>query len=547
MSGDQGNPPPQDALAEQQVLFTDLRRVIAPFFGQQSFGDNKETAFNKTSFDGFDLNDLVDLVDNAKPDDMEAVGNALYQAAEKIEQVGTDLAKHIEGVAWEGEAGEAFRKWGGDLAKNTKKLGTFTGSAGVQIKAAGIGLTEVRSAMPPRDDGGVGPKVADIKSPARVKSNPDFVKAEKADAAKRESVRQEAIIQMDKLSSYYQVSHDTMYAAEEPMFKPMPNIGMPVPPAELLPERQFVGGGVTQPVSGVASVGAEVGAGSSGAVPHSGVQQMAGPTESVVESSAAAPDRYVGTEIDSVEAPPARNAADSPRNVAPSAPGGTGPTLQAGPLGSSAPVRPVGPKFTHVSGKSGTSGPLGRQSPAGPAGPVARPSTGPSAPVGRPATPTTPQPAGRNGIYGGQPTSRMAPTSSASRIPRGTVIGSESTGNPPMGRGSTATGGSTAAPMRGGASAGSPARRLSSAPGGVLGNPRAAAGNQRSRTFTPGGTGLVHGGNVDRNNAIGSAPRGQSPSGRDRERSDARRPEYLVEDEETWSAGRRDSAPPVVE
>ncbi|MGW7352726.1 hypothetical protein [Streptomyces sp. NPDC054784] len=541
--GDNDNPPPQDALAERQVLFTDLRRMVAPFFGQQSFGDNKETAFNKTSFDGFDLNDLVDLVDNAKPDDMEAVGNALYQAAEKIEQVGIDLAKHIEGVPWEGEAGEAFRKWGGDLAKNTKKLGTFTGSAGVQIKAAGIGLTEVRSAMPPRDDGGVGPKVADIKSPARVKSNPDFVKAEKADAAKRESVRQEAIIQMDKLSSYYQVSHDTMYAAEEPVFKPMPTT-IPVP-------KPSGGDTVFGPQSGWSDQpSARQGGASFVSEPQESASVSGGEGRDVEASpsglrnatSPVAPDQQVGTEIDSVQAPSAPTAGEAPtRPVGPNGPGGPSPTPMAGPLMNTAPGRHAGPKPPSVTGSPRVGAPPGRPSSTGPSGPLGRASTTPTGPMGRPVTPTTPQPAGRNGIVGGQPTSRTGQAAGTTRFPRGTVVGNESTGRTPMGRSPLGPG----SVNPGATGAGYSARRLTSTPGGVVGSPRSATGTQQGRTFTPGGTGLVGASGADSRNAIGAAPRSQAPGGR--ERDESRRPDYLVEDAETWTTGRRESAPPVVE
>ncbi|WP_127201784.1 WXG100 family type VII secretion target [Streptomyces sp. Z26] len=538
--GDNDNPPPQDALAERQLLFTDLRRMVAPFFGQQSFGDNKETAFNKTSFDGFDLNDLVDLVDNAKPDDMEAVGNALYQAAEKIEQVGIDLAKHIEGVPWEGEAGEAFRKWGGDLAKNTKKLGTFTGSAGVQIKAAGIGLTEVRSAMPPRDDGGVGPKVADIKSPARVKSNPDFVKAEKVDAAKRESVRQEAIIQMDKLSSYYQVSHDTMYAAEEPMFKPMPTT-IPVPKPSGKGSRFGLEAGWSDQSS------ARQGVASSASEPRGAESFSGGGGHEVGAASAglgnvASPivhDQHVGTEIDSVEAPSAPTVGEATtRPVGPNGPAGPHSMPTAGPLINAAPVRHTGPKPPSVTGSPRPMAPPGRPDSAGPLGRAPTAATGP---IGRPVTPTTPQPSGRNGIVGGQPISRTGQTAGSSRFPSGTVVGNETTGRAPMGRSPMIPGGGNAS-TPGAAHSG---RRLTSTPGGIVGSPRSSVSGQGGQTFTPGGTGLVRRTGADSRNAIGAAPRSQIPSGPKRE--DSRRPDYLVEDTEAWTTGRRDSAPPVVE
>jgi hypothetical protein len=80
-------------------------------------------------------------------------------------------------------------------------------------------------------------------------------------------------------------------------------------------------------------------------------------------------------------------------------------------------------------------------------------------------------------------------------------------------------------------------RRLASEPGGVVGNPRQSA---VGGTFTPGGSGLTRAPGAVRGNGPG-----QDEEPRTR-RSD--RPDYLVEDEETWRpAGGRNTAPPVIE
>jgi len=47
--------------------------------------------------------------------------------------------------------------------------------------------------------------------------------------------------------------------------------------------------------------------------------------------------------------------------------------------------------------------------------------------------------------------------------------------------------------------------------------------------------------------SIGAAPRGNNPGRRDREREDGSRPDFLIEDEETWTTARRNIVPPVVE
>lgn len=547
MSGNE-EPPPEDVLPAVQNAMTDVRRVMGPVFG---FGlDKAAPGFSKTSFDGFDLNDMIDMIDNARPDDMETVGDALYTAAGKIEQIGIDLGKHIEGVDWEGEAGDAFRKWGGDLANNTKKLGTYTGSASTQLKAAGMGLAMVRNSMPPRDDG-TGPSVKDIKTPAQVDTNPDFVKAEKADA-KREENRQEAIIQMTKLSSYYQVSHETLASENPPVFKPMPDVGMPPPPSFGGPESsesKWTNQPTAGNVSSVSSSGAEGPSSVSESTGHSSVVAPGSPGGVTGQSSGTVmPDQHVGTEIDSVNAPPAPGTDSTARPVTPTGPGPTGPnaTPPLGPVMNPAPVRPIGPTAPKITGNPRQTGPTGPNT--GRTAPMGRP-TGPgptNGPVGRPASPpmaprTGPQP----GILGGKP-NPTGPSTGASRIPRGTVVGNEQSGRTPMGRGPMGMGMGSGVPG-GGMGGNSSARRLASTPGGIVGTPRTATGGPVGRAFTPGGTGLVRGGGANSGNAIGMAPRGHTPNGRDRERNDSRRPDYLVEDEETWTTGRRESAPPVVE
>ncbi|MGW7413052.1 hypothetical protein [Streptomyces sp. NPDC054863] len=141
-----------------------------------------------------------------------------------------------------------------------------------------------------------------------------------------------------------------------------------------------------------------------------------------------------------------------------------------------------------------------------------------------------------DGIMGGNP-QRTAPGSSGSRIPRGTVVGSESGAS---GRGSTGripTGGAVGAnPV-----SGTPARptgRPTSSTNGVVGTPRtgtAPSGRPGTGGFTQGGAGLVRG------------PASQRNANEREERDGSQRPDYLTEDEETWTAGRRNAVPPVID
>lgn len=100
--------------------------------------------------------------------------------------------------------------------------------------------------MPPRDQRADPKMVEDIPTPKRVEGN-----AEYDAAAKAESHRQEAINQMNRLSSFYQVSQHSMAGQEPPTFSAMPNVGVPRPVAW-----SGVGGGEGQDAAGSAAVAA---------------------------------------------------------------------------------------------------------------------------------------------------------------------------------------------------------------------------------------------------------------------------------------------------
>ena len=105
--------------------------------------------FGRTDFEGHRLNDMVDLVERANPSDLESAGKALREARDAITDAADELSGHIDQVDWEGEAGEAFRKWGRKLVTNTRGLADFAEVAGNQITAAGTGLASVRAPCHP--------------------------------------------------------------------------------------------------------------------------------------------------------------------------------------------------------------------------------------------------------------------------------------------------------------------------------------------------------------------------------------------------------------
>lgn len=152
-----------------------------------------------------------------------------------------------------------------------------------------------------------------------------------------------------------------------------------------------------------------------------------------------------------------------------------------------------------------------------------------------------------SGIVGGRPVAQT-PGRPVGGLPRGTVIGGESThaGRGAMGHGAGMGG------ARGGNQSGVVGgRRLAGETGGVVGGRPQQPGRTSARPFTPGGTGLVRGAvSGDGNRTTGQAGRGgaftpQQP--RDPRRDENERPDYLVEDEETWMQGGRRVVPPVID
>ncbi|WMX46788.1 hypothetical protein RGF97_20890 [Streptomyces roseicoloratus] len=229
------------------------------------------------------------------------------------------------------------------------------------------------------------------------------------------------------------------------------------------------------------------------------------------------------------------------------------PTVPTTPL----PVKPEGP--THPGGNpyippTFTNGPVGGPPatlpPAtGTAKGLPPLRTGPLGPGG--TLPRLPQ---EHGIVGGRPVPPTTGGRNATGLPRSTVIGGEQ----PYGRGGT---GGVPGPHAGGGTGpgNGPAagRRLASEQGGVVGGRPQPRGQASGRPFTPGGTGLVRGGQgqpgagtgpvVGRPAAGGTGAAGTGADERDERRT--RRPDYLVEDEETWQQQnkKRPIVPPVVD
>ncbi|MFD8650881.1 WXG100 family type VII secretion target [Streptomyces mirabilis] len=536
-----------------------------------------------TDFEDHQLNAMIDLVHQANPADLEHAGETLAKASKAINEAAVELRRHLKhaGEDWQGEAGQAFQKWGESLATHTESLATYADGAGVQVTAAATGLASVRSSLPPRDTR----PALDQKKPGQLPLLQQFEgNKQYAEAVQVEKDRQEAINQMNRLASFYSVSGSELAKLDPPAFQSMPDVGMP--PAYEAPSGGTSGhtrhsnlSSVHQPVAG-ASEGSHV----SHSESDSGNGRLPS-AHHAVDTSVDLHRPTVGTEINSVGTLPPETTKPAPvlppsAATGPSAPsGGMLPPLGTGVvppafggqvaravgLGGGAGGRTAGSAQGRVTTSEGTT--AGGRTGRGPAGPIGRASAvgqqvarGPASatgrsPMGRGVTGGMPrsagttgsrtggtpggrvggvpgQPAARTGpgatgaartggVVGGRPTSEVGPRATGARVPRGTVIGGEGT-----------TGARTAGErpgQRGVIGANNPAsgtgqgqsqRRSPGSADSVAGAPASRAGG-RGNGAASGGSGLVSGSAEGRSpdRAAGGRTQRQQHSAEDKKRS----------------------------
>ncbi|MFI1465996.1 hypothetical protein [Streptomyces wuyuanensis] len=556
-----------DDSAQIETVFgaTDAYQRVTALMDDIGFG-SRGSLFGKTSFEGADLNAMLDLLDQANPSDLENAGRELGKARDALNSAAQELDDYVKSVEWEGESGREFRRYGTELAKYAWGLGTFANKVSTQMEVASTGLTSVRNAKPPRDGRLVRKKAEDFALPERRADNPEYT-----EAVKVEEDRQEAINQMNRLASFYAVSEESLAAQEPP---PMPKmLQADVPRPREVGLRNDPAGGAGGEASGAAGqpvsrqqVEAAEASGSSG--------------KGALGTSASVPGQNTSMEIDSVAAlpvpptaapsasapPSVSNPATPPGQVAPLAPSfgsarntvpratgtsgvartGGGPAAQAvgrpGASGGSTPAAGragatgrSGAALGGTHAATGSQGPVGRASSpmgagtaTGRAGATGAPG---QTPVGRQGaigqqtgsrtgqTPSSAARAGRaDGIVGGTP-QRSPAGSPAPRIPRGTVVGAE------------------------GAAAG----RTSATRPGHFGAIGSNAGNVTQRPTgkgTPSANGVV--GTPRNAPSVGGSGQRQTRD-QDRDRNVSARPDYLSEDEQTWSSQRRGAVPPVID
>ncbi|MFB7517985.1 hypothetical protein [Streptomyces sp. NPDC056144] len=535
--------------------------------------DAESSGYGGTNFYAMTHQKMLEWLDEASEPSVRLAGDRLRQASLDLMDVAEKLKGRV-GTAneeWKGEAQQAFDEWAMSIVSSTLSLSDYSGNSATWMANASQAIASAKSAIP-RYTSHEQAK-ANLRAAQDYPNDPDSAvvarNAAKAAAAsdklddilaKEAQNKQEAAAEMTRLSSSYTWSSYYMSSFEPPTFPP--------PPGEFVPERtDRLGSGTADSTSGGqryssssdtrsgtrsdtvtgtrpdANTGTDTDTGTPPSQSHTPSTPDTPSTppsgDSTGPSRPSTPDGHTETRPDT----PADLGIDSVETLPPST---TGPSGQTGPTGQNPgggpPVtKPEGgatPPFVTTTGIPPAAGKGGLPGTLPSTGPVTGGSRGPlGSGRGMPGLPGMPG-AVREGISGGRPVPSTQGRP-ATGIPRGTVIGGETGGRngSGVGRGGMGMGGGMGGAMGGGSGAGrngATGRRLAGETGGIVGGKaQRSAGTGGARPFTAGGSGLVRGGNTRPDE--------------EREERNGERPDYLVEDEETWQQGNRRPAPPVID
>ncbi|MFJ1827586.1 translation initiation factor IF-2 [Streptomyces sp. NPDC088178] len=487
-----------------------------------------------TDFDKKTHEEMLKWLDQAHSGEIQGAADRLKSAASEIRKIAEELKVRPQWVEWKGEGAEAFRTWSADLANATLRLGDYSEGASKWLGEASNAIASAQVSIPRTEAGAQ----ANLEAALAARNDPDASAVAKKSAetliASREKNREEAAAQMRKLAQTYSFSSTQMAGLEKPVFPAMPEVIAPQATQKRDGAQDghvALGGGYGPAASGAgytttasghstdATTGVTV-LGGMGMTSHTVSPPASRPVDMGIDGLAVLPDAP-STPLANPVLPPTGPRQDT---VLP-------PTV--GTLPPVPNISPSAPPRTSGGGRT-----LGM-----PRTPVSAPGVNPlaSGPVGRSAGP---------GITGG----RVVPPTSgrpAVGIPRGMVMGTENAhGSAPMGRAPSMSGGIGPGVSPNSAGGG---RRLASEAGGVVGG-RQQQGRAGVRPFTPGGSGLLRGGasgESERGAGLagrggGIAPQGPRTNGAGRDEG-GKRPDYLVEDDETWQQGERRVVPPVID
>ncbi|MFI9390273.1 hypothetical protein ACIG53_05250 [Streptomyces bauhiniae] len=507
--------------------------------------EQPEPELRRTDFESMTHEQLAAMLDSASPTSASHLSSKLGHAASTISQIGDDLMKYVKGLEWQGEAGDAFRDWGGQTASSTLRLGEYAQSASDFMARVTQAIGEAKSSMPDTSETtqaraalAAAHKTINAAKQPGARNDPDARKAAQTaqtDAAgaehRLESARQAAIQEMRKLAQSYEYAAMQVNSVPPPTFAPPAGRAAPNEwwhtddKGYVQVDPTYTSGGHS-----IASAHAPVQR-SDGAETLPSHRASVSPVIDAVDRPHSHPSSHpepVSLGIDSVDT--------VPRTQTPPAPV-TGPTLPNREV--SLPGLPVGVPQTFGSGR-------GINSALTPRLPGA--SRLPQVPGLVNSSGSVPRMPREAGIMGGRPVAGAG--RSVAGIPRGTVIGSENAqGRTPMGR--TMSPGSSAGDAARSTGALGQGRRLASETGGVVGG-RTQPGRTGGRPFTSGGSGLIRpsakASPEGSTSQVGrTSASGRPANSRKGAESGEKRPDYLLEDEETWTRNDRRSLPPVVD
>ncbi|WP_405980480.1 hypothetical protein [Streptomyces sp. NBC_00158] len=461
----------------------------------------------RTDFEGRSHEQLLAMLASLDPETVRARATQLAEAAAAIREIGDSLKKHRV-AGWEGEAAHAFQDWVNRAGNATLLLADYGAAGGRWMTQAAQTMIEVRANTPEYDTA----SAETLAAAHRYHNDPDAQRLGRTAYAKLTTDHQQAVQQLTKLAQSYELATTEMNRAEIPTYPPPPADFVPpagveqgtylARPGDDSVSAGAVGSGrgaYSSPVSGLSHESSHV----SGRpmLRDSMVLPAAGPPPTVLPDSGA----YVSLDRTAV-------LPDKPLPPPTGLPVAPGPsTLGDGWNPPSASVSPLTPP-------SAGRGAL----------PITQPPVGIGGKIG-----SIPELSPRDsGIVGGRPIATGGPSAG---IPRGTVIGADGH-----------YGGGRAVPGMMGGAFGSPYRSPGTPPTGrrleadPVGGRQAASGSQ---PFTQGGSGLVRGAGIG---AVGHGGIAAPPPGRGRGGQTGGRPDYLVEDEETWQSNRR-VVPPVID
>jgi hypothetical protein len=179
-----------------------------------------------------DPEQLWAMVEPADGATVSGLGDLLTDAAKTIKEIGDDLRTHSSAVEWDGEGGDAFRKWCHQAALATLSLGDYSENAGKWLGHAADTLHEVRPQVEILRNQSAGArsvldahaaKAADVGSHGGGPSDSEVAEARTQYA----NFGVEAGGLMMKLAQSYTASTEQIDALEAPRFPELPKRFVP--------------------------------------------------------------------------------------------------------------------------------------------------------------------------------------------------------------------------------------------------------------------------------------------------------------------------------